>query len=383
MSKNVAIIGIGQTTYEKRKLKQNREEMIFEAATKALADAGITREQVDSVVLDAYDLADGVAIASATSAAPAGAHNKDETRLSDDGAFAVCLAYMEIMSGLSNITLVVAWHKNCGDWNLITNLSFEPFCQRPFALNQVTTDAIQVVKFMEKYGFTEEHAAKVIVRNRLHAANNPLADKKTPLTVKDIMKSRAVAWPLKELDLPPDSEGACAMVLASEDYVDRNRKVAWIKGLGWAADSYYLGNRDLAELGSLKIAANMAYRMAGIDKPAEQIDVAEICGSTAYHELAAYQALGFCGVGEVAKLVESDEYFNRKPHVNPSGGITSSNPHAASGLVRVAEAALQVMGRAEKRQVKNTKNALAHGIGGMCNQCNCILVLAANRVKNG
>ncbi|MCX6006885.1 MAG: thiolase family protein, partial [Chloroflexi bacterium] len=169
MSKNVAIIGIGQTTYEKRKLKQNREETIFEAATKALADAGISREQVDSVVLAAYDLADGVAIASATSAAPAGAHNKDETRLSDDGAFAACMAYMEIMSGLSNITLVVAWHKNCGDWNLITNLSFEPFCQRPFALNQVTTDAMQVVKLMEKYGFTEEHAAKVIVRNRLNA----------------------------------------------------------------------------------------------------------------------------------------------------------------------------------------------------------------------
>jgi acetyl-CoA C-acetyltransferase len=116
--------------------------------------------------------------------------------------------------------------------------------------------------------------------------------------------------------------------------------------------------------------------MAGIKDPIKDIDIAELYDVSSFHELMEYEALGFCKEGEGGKFIDSGAtQFDGKLPVNPSGGMLSSNPYTAVGLYRVAEAALQVCGRAGERQVPSVKKALAHGMSGICGQSNCVVIL--------
>lgn len=378
MDDKVAVIGVSQTKYEAAKRKQDLSEMIFEAASGALRDAGIKIGDIDSVVLAAHDLIDGRSITSMLTATPAGAYLKDEIRVADDGAFAVALAWLRLLSGEFATSLVVSWSKlSEGDFDVITSLNFDPMFYRPLGFNYVTAHALQAMSYMSRYGITEAQAAKVAVKNRSHAINNPQAHLQHSVTVDDVLQSKLLAWPLRELDLPPKSDGACAIVLATEDMAKRGKgSCAWIKGVGWANDTYYLGDKELWELPSLALAAKSAYRMAGIENPLEQLDMAEVHDVSSFHELMEYEALGLCKPGEGGCLVDQGiTSMKGKLPVNPSGGALSSHPYTAVGLIRVAEAALQVMGRAEGRQVPEVTTALAHGTSGMCCQSNCVLIL--------
>ncbi len=127
---------------------------------------------------------------------------------------------------------------------------------------------------------------------------------------------------------------------------------------------------------SLREAASRAYRMAGIEDPRRQIDVAEVCEPFSHQELLWYEHLGFCGEGEGGKLMdEGITATNGELPVNPSGGVLSTNPYVARGLIRVAEAALQVMGRAGRRQIPDVEVSLAHGISGMAGQMHGVILL--------
>ncbi|MHA1208929.1 MAG: thiolase family protein [Candidatus Freyarchaeota archaeon] len=149
----------------------------------------------------------------------------------------------------------------------------------------------------------------------------------------------------------------------------------WLVGHANCTDAYYLGHRNMTELIGLELAAKEAYKMAGIKNPIEEIDVAEVYDAFTYHELMSYEALGFCGKGEGGKLIDSGETeMSGTLPVNPSGGVLSSNPAMTNGLVRVAEIALQLMGKAEKRQVPDAETGLANGMNGICSQGNCVLI---------
>lgn len=122
---------------------------------------------------------------------------------------------------------------------------------------------------------------------------------------------------------------------------------------------------DHADFDDLAIAAKKAYAMAGIDDPLHQIDVAEIYAPFANMEIAAVEALGFCPKGQGAPMGKDGAFdLNGELPVNPSGGVLCTNPISVTALARVAEAALQVMGKAGERQVKNVKRAMATGMGG-------------------
>lgn len=174
MDNKVAVIGVYQTKYEGAKKEQNLADMIFEAASGALADAGLKIGDIDSVVLAAHDLVDGRSITTMLTAPPAGAHLKDEVRVADDGAFAVALAWLRILSGEFTTSLVVSWSKlSEGNFDIISSLNFEPMFYRPLGLNYVTAHALQAMSYMRQYGITETQAAKVVVKNRRHGLNNP------------------------------------------------------------------------------------------------------------------------------------------------------------------------------------------------------------------
>ncbi len=168
-----------------------------------------------------------------------------------------------------------------------------------------------------------------------------------------------------------------AVVLASEDVLkELSRNQVWIKGAGYCIDAHYLGDRDLADSRSLRMAARRAYRMAGIRNPVEDIDVAEISEEFLYQELLWSECLGFCGEGGGAKLLNSGRTrLEGDIPVNPSGGVLSGNPPFVSGLIRLAEATLQVRGEAGEHQVKKHRTALAHGVSGPAGQSHCVVIV--------
>jgi len=153
----------------------------------------------------------------------------------------------------------------------------------------------------------------------------------------------------------------------------------WLKGYGSCTDAYYLGHRNMTDLIGLELAAKEAYKMAGISNPVNEIDVTEVYDAFSVHELMSYEALGFCEKGEGGKFIDSGEtQMNGLIPVNPSGGVLSSNPTMANGLIRVVEIALQLMGKADKRQISDAKLGLANGMNGICSQGNCVLLFGGD-----
>jgi len=136
--------------------------------------------------------------------------------------------------------------------------------------------------------------------------------------------------------------------------------------------------KRLAEMRSLIAAADKGYRQAGVDDPLRDLDVAEIYEPATYAELAMYECLSLCEKGGGGRLIDEGvtEMGGQLP-VNPSGGVLSANPVGATALIRVGEAALQVMDEAGERQVDGARRALATGYGG--NAWTELLVLKAER----
>jgi len=172
------------------------------------------------------------------------------------------------------------------------------------------------------------------------------------------------------------SEGACALVIAAGDRLPAGSSVAWVHGAASYSDSYAMGDRfdrpegTLVDLVTLRRAANVAYRQAGIVDPAKEIDVVEIHAPFSSAEVMAYPPLGLCapedGPAYVDRLVGTDDEAGRGdgPFVNPSGGPMAANPVSATAMIRIAECALQVRGAAGDRQVEGARRAVATGQGG-------------------
>jgi acetyl-CoA C-acetyltransferase len=373
----VGIVGVAQTKYEADKIDQTYLELVFEVVKKLHNQLGITNDDVGCVITGSNDFNDGRTIADMAIQDAVGAVRKSESRVSGDGAFAYIYGAMRILSEYYETVLVVS-HCKCSEGNqyLINNSIFDPFYQRHLGLDQISSAGLMANMYMQKYGISEEQAAKVVVKNRKNALNNPYAHLQEKVTIDEVLYSPMRAYPLKELDFPPFSDGAVAMLLAKEEIAKKMTDTpVWLKGYGSSTDAYYLGHRNMTDLIGLEVAAKEAYKMAGISDPINQIDVAEVYDAFSVHELMSYEALGFCDKGKGGQFIDRGyPEINGNIPVNPSGGILSSNPSMANGLVRVAEVALQLMGKAEKRQIPEAKIGLANGMNGICSQGNCVLI---------
>lgn len=373
----VAIVGVAQTKYEAEKIDQTYSELVFEVVKKLHNDLGITNDDVGSVITSSNDFNDGRTIANMAIQDAVGSVRKSESRVSGDGAFAFVYGAMRILSEEYDTIMVVS-HCKCSEGNqyLINNSIFDPYYQRALGLDQISASGLMANMYMNKYGIAVEQAAKVVVKNRKNALNNPYAHLQAEVSVEDVLNSPMMAYPLKQLDFPPFSDGAVAMLLTNEEIANKlSDKPVWLKGYGSCTDAYYLGHRNMTDLIGLELAAKEAYKMAGIHDPVKDLDVAEISETFSFHELMAYEALGFCEKGQGGKFIDNGEaYMDGSIPVNPSGGVLSNNPTMANGLIRIAEIALQLNDKAEKRQVSNAKTGLAYGMNGICSQGNCVLV---------
>jgi acetyl-CoA C-acetyltransferase len=307
-----------------------------------------------------------------------GAHLKDESKVAGDGAYAVLYGMMHILSGHHNLVLVVSHcSESQTDSRIIENCAIDHIYQRMLGLDFLSCAAMQANLYMQKYGILREQCARVVVKNKSNACNNPYAQEPLLLTIEEVLNSKMMAYPITMLDAKPVSDGACAILLASEDKAKKlTDKPVWINGAGNCYDAHSLGDRDLCACESLVSASKRAYRMAGITNPRKEVDLIEMSETFSYQELLWTEGLGICKPGEGGKLIDSGATLvEGNIPVNPSGGLLAGVPVTVAGMSRVAEASLQLRGEAGKHQIPDAEIAVAHGTAGVCGQMHCVLVL--------
>jgi acetyl-CoA C-acetyltransferase len=164
------------------------------------------------------------------------------------------------------------------------------------------------------------------------------------------------------------------MILAAEEKARQiTDRPVWITGVGNCMDSFFIGDRDPASNFALKEAARRAYRRAGIDDPRGAFDLVEISDQYAYQQPMWMEGLGLIDTGCGGAWIEAEG--PERERVNCSGGLLAGNPLILGGLVRAADAALQLRGEAGANQVENARRALAHGVMGPAGQFHSVVVL--------
>jgi acetyl-CoA C-acetyltransferase len=378
---NIAIVGVAQTRYERRKRDKTLFDLVYEVTREALEDAGFSIGDIDSIVTISNDFLDGRTISGMAVGDAAGGADKNISTVEGDGTFGAFYGAMRVLGG-SKTALVVAHSKGSeGDVKYVTNGMFDPIYQRLLGIEAISASALQANCYMDKYNLSEEQFAQVSVKNHGNAINNPCAQLPMEITVDDVMNSRRISDPIKLLDCSPVSDGAAAVIIADEEAAGKSEKIpVWIKGIAHCSDDFFLGDRDLADPRSLSNAAQRAYAMAGITRPLDEIDVVELYDAFSYMEPLWLEGMGFCEAGTGAAMIDRGitTMGGRLP-VNPSGGVLSANPILVAGLARIVEAVLQLRGDAGARQVDGVRTALAHGINGPCGQSHCVWILGKER----
>lgn len=372
MARPAAIIAVGQTRHVSRRRDVNIPELVGEAVRACLADAEMPPADIDAVIVGNMEHFEGVYNPNLWAVDELGAIGKHMMMVTTGGTTGASLAhagYYHVASGAFETVLCVGFEKQ-SDGDTTAGLIFQadPLFERFNMAGAIGTFALAASEYMEKFGITEEQAAMVSVKNRGNAVNNPYAHLRKAVTVEEVLDSRVLAWPIKLLDMCPTSDGACAVIVAGEEIVKKRspNRPAWFKALATCHDQPF--NSDLPmliQMRTLTHAAREAYAQAGIVDPLKELDVAELYEPCSFSELSWCEALGFCELGGGGRLVESGATrMGGELPVNPSGGVISTNCIGATALIRVAEAALQVMGKAGDRQVEGARRALATGFGG-------------------
>ena len=379
--RHVGIVGVGQTHHARRRTDVSQAGLVREAVNRALADAKMTMDDIDTVVV-----ASGPVLFAAVNqpekwvADAIGAQLKPVVRVTSGGGagFAGGLAgYYQVAGGFPERTLVVAYDKlseGALQWSIST--LYDPFWGREFAVGIMGFSAAYWRARMEPLGHTEEAAAMVAVKNLKNALSNPYAHVKREVTVEDVLNSKPLCWPIKLMDVPPISDGAAAVVLAAEHVAHHHcDRPAWIRGISYCCEADNAAERSLLLSEPLAIAAKHVYRAAGITNPRRQFDVAEVQEPYTCFELSYYESLGLCPPGSAAELIASGAtQLDGDIPVNPSGGCLGANPIGAAGLIRLIEGATQVMGRSENNQIKGAKLALVQSGGGWANLRGCAVL---------
>jgi len=373
-----AIVGVGMTAIEKNKIRDGYADMVWEAVNLALADAGMTIDEIDNVVTTANDFWDGRTISCMAVGDASGARHKNVSCVEGDGAFGAFYGLTRILSGAYGTTLVTAHSKGSESVSsLITNAAFDPITERAIGMDMLSACAMQANAYLHRTGTTAAQLAQVSVKNHANARHNPKAQLPMEITVADVLASEMICDPLHKLDCSPVSDGCCAVILAAEDRIGTAKPPVWIDGVAFCADAYHLGDRDLSRAPALTQAAGKAFAMAGIADPAAQVDVAELYDAFTYQELMWTEAMGLCPDGQAGRLIEQGRFdIDGRLPVNPSGGLLSGHPVIAAGLIRIAEVVRQLRGEAGGAQVKDPKVGVAQGVNGLCGQSHCVWVLS-------
>ncbi len=373
--RRVAVIGAGITKFMRRAQETGRE-LAYEAAKMALDSAGMTLKDIDCVAQGtAPDAFDGVHMKAEYLADGCGGWRKPVTRSyvgGGTGVFAPIHGWYQVASGMSDTCLVVAEEKmsSCTPHPQGAFLTiFDNLTERNLGPNLVWIFALEMHRYMHRYGIKKEDIALVSVKNKGNAMDHPSAQLPARITVKDVLDSEVLAWPVQRLDISPPSDGAAALILASEEVARRyTDSPVWIDGVGWNLDTAYWTNRDLYYPRYVEAAARMAYTLAGITNPRKEISFAEPYDPFDYKELHHMEGLQLCGKGEAPTLTR-DGVTQRDGDLPtcPSGGLLGvGNPISAAGTMKICELFWQLRKEAGKRQVgRDPHTAVAQAWGDL------------------
>jgi acetyl-CoA C-acetyltransferase len=380
----VAVVGVGQTDHTSNRSDVSLAGLIREAIDRAFIDARMALVDVDAVVVGtAPDLFEGVMLPEWWLSSALGGIGKPVLRINtmgSAGGAAAVTAAMHVACGLYDRVLTVGFEKHSESQALWGLTPANPF-GRTFGAGAGAAFAPICRAYRERYGAPAEIGPRVAVKARRNALRNPHAHLRIDIGVDDVLASPMLWDPIRRLESCPQSDGACAMIFASPAVANGREDVAWVRGAATVAEALFSPGRDLLRPPSLTVCADRVYAQAGIVDPERELDVAEIYEPFSWIEPLLYEGLGLCDFGQGWRMFdrgETDATSGGRLPVNPSGGVLSTNPIGASGMLRVAEAALQVRGRAGERQVDRARVALGHAVGGTLSSHAC-MVLAKDR----
>jgi acetyl-CoA C-acetyltransferase len=286
------------------------------------------------------------------------------------GNDAVRNAMFAVASGAIDVALVVGADKvresssrgTFWEWAALTR---DMAWDYPLGLVAPANFALHVARYLHESPATKEHLAMVAVKNHKHAVSNPKAQLRFEITVQQALDAPMVVAPFGLYDCTPQSDGAAALLLVSEDVADRyTDKPVWVRGVGLGLDRVmHQHKKDMTTFPPTVKASRAAYAMAGIGP--DDIDVAEVHDCFTGVELISYEDLGFCERFGAYKLIEdgTTAVGGAKP-VNPSGGLKAKgHPPGATGVAQCVELFEQLRGEASN-QVDGARTGLAHNIGG-------------------
>lgn len=386
MASSVKVAGVGMIPFTKPGKSDDYPVMGETAARLAIEDAGISYTDIGQAYVG-YVYGDSTAGQAAlyglglTGIPIVNVNNNCAT-----GSSALFLARQAVAAGITECALAVGFEQ------MVPGALGAVFTDRPSPLKRFfkerrsmqevdrnAPDAAQYFggagrEYAEEYGTKNETFAKISEKARQHAANNPFAVFREPLTVEEIMASPHIYGPLTRFQCCPPTCGAAAAVVCSEEFAKKHglNNTITIKGQAMTTDfpstleAHSL--RKLVGYDMAKAAADAVFEESGIGP--EDVQVVELHDCFTANELLTYEALGLTEQGTAEKFIwDGDNTYGGKVVTNPSGGLLSKgHPLGATGLAQCAELVWQLRGDAGDRQVAGATNALQHnlGLGGAC-----------------
>lgn len=382
MSERVAIVGVGWAGYRPVTPEDSYKELMYAAAVKAYADAGIDpRADADSFITVAEDFIEGTSIFDEYVPDQIGAVLKPVHTIGGDGLHGLATGTMLIRTGIAEVVVVESHSKASNVLTLpeVTAYAQDPVLNRPLGFNTDFVAGLEMHRYLYETGTTPEQCASVVVKNRSNALRNPLAAYGADLTLDDVLSGPPLSWPLGTRETAEHADGAIVMVLASESRAHAlSDQPVWVLGVGWCNGAASLESRDWVEVPYIRKAAGMAYSQAGIRQPELAIDFAEVDDTYAYKELQHLEALGFCRLGEAGLLTEegATDFYGDLP-VNASGGsLGMGDLLDAGGMARALEVVLQLRGEAGPRQLEDVEVGLAQSWRGVPTTSGAVIVMA-------
>ncbi|HYL51618.1 MAG TPA: acetyl-CoA acetyltransferase [Acidimicrobiia bacterium] len=378
MTKKVALVGAALSDIGRVDTK-TPYELHYQAASRAIADAGLTKDDIDGFASSGMGLLAPVEIAEYLGLRPTWA---DGTGVGGSTwEFMVEHASAAILAGHVEVVVLVYGSTTRADLKARrrgANLSFggrgPVQFDAPFGHSLIAKYAMATRRHMHEFGTTVEQLAEIAVSTRYNASFNPEAFYRDPITIDDVLSSRMIADPLTKLHCCIRSDGGGAVVLTTEERArDCAKQPVWVLGTGETTSHTTMSEwEDFTESPACR-SGKLAFERAGV-RP-EDIDVCEIYDAFTSMVLETFEALGFCKRGEGGPFVEDGKMRigGALPTNTDGGGLSHCHP-GMRGMFLLVEAARQLRGEAHGRQVENAKLACVNGTGGWFSTASTVIL---------
>lgn len=380
MRPSALVAGVGMIPFTTPRNTDTYDVMGEQATRAALADAGLSYESVQQAYV-------GYVYGDSTSGQAAlyriGASGIPVVNVNNNcatGSSALFLARQAIEHGIADVVLALGFEQmQRGALGMSYTDRPTPFDSFGAVVHAIQGDsdapfAAQYFggagrEYCERYGMDPAVFAQIAVKARVHAANNPYAVFREPVTAEEVLASPVIYGPLTRLQCCPPTCGAAAAVLVSEGYA---RKHGLNPGVAVRAQAMTTDSASTFEDRSMmkivgsdmsRAAAQQVYEAAGVGP--EDIAVVELHDCFTTNELLTYESLGLTPEGTAEKFIaDGDNTYGGRVVTNPSGGLLSKgHPLGATGLAQCAELVWQLRETAGARQVEGVRLALQHNIG--------------------